>query len=51
MMDDDDFRVKLGVLNQANLIKKYDEKTFNYVVSKAKIDNNYLVRKGIKLYA
>ncbi len=51
MMEDDDFRVKLGVLNQADLLKKYDEKTFNYVVSKAKIDNNYLVRKGIKLYA
>jgi len=47
MMDDDDYRVKYCVLNQASLIKKYSETTFNYVIGKAKIDNYFLVRKGI----
>ena len=51
MMDDDDYRVKLGVLNQAERIKKYSETDFNYIISKAKIDKNYLVRKVTEKYA
>lgn len=46
MMDDDDYRVKLTILNQASLMKGVSTTTFNYVLAKAKIDNNYLVRSG-----
>jgi len=51
MMDDDDYRVKWGVLNQAQKIKKYSDTTFNYILSKAKIDKNYLVRKALEKHA
>jgi len=51
MMDDDDYRVKWGVLSQAQKIKEYSEATFNYILSKAKIDKNYLVRKALINYA
>ena len=51
MMGDDDYRVKLGVLNQAERIKKYSDTDFNYIISKAKIDKNYLVRRAIEKYA
>jgi len=51
MMDDNDFQVKWAILDQALLIKSRSESTFNYVISKARIDNNYLIRKIVDKYA
>lgn len=48
MMDDNDFKVKWAIVNQASLIKQHSLTSFNYIVGKAKIDNNYLVRKVIE---
>lgn len=48
MMDDDDYRVKLGVLNQVKRIKMFSKTDFNFILSKAKIDKNYLVRKVVE---
>jgi hypothetical protein len=46
MMDDDDYKVRWAILFQASMIKKISELTYNYIVGKAKIDNNYLVRRA-----
>jgi len=51
MMDDDDYRVKWGILRQVQKIREYSETTFNYILGKAKIDKNYLVRKALNKYA
>ena len=51
MMDDDDYRVKWCVLNQVQKIKEHSETDFNYILSKAKIDKNYLVRKALEKHA
>lgn len=48
MMDDDDYNVRWAVLHQASMIKKISELTYNYIVGKAKIDNNYLVRRMVE---
>lgn len=48
MMDDDDHDVRWAVLHQASMIKKINELTYNYIVGKAKIDNNYLVRQVVE---
>jgi hypothetical protein len=48
MMDDNDFGVKVFIVRQAHLIRKHSEETFSYITMKAKIDNNYLVRKVIE---
>ncbi len=48
MMDDNDFRVKIAIVRQVHLIKKHSVETSNYIVTKAKIDNNYLVRKSVE---
>jgi hypothetical protein len=48
MMDDDSFEVKWAIVEQAPLIRHKDILAFNYVVSKAQIDNNYLVRTAIR---
>lgn len=45
MMEDAAFRIKLAVLHQASLVKNYSLSTYNYLGDKAKIDQNYLVRK------
>lgn len=50
MMDDDDYRVRWAILHQVPMIKKINEITYNYIVGKAKIDNNYLVRKVVENY-
>ncbi len=51
MMDDDDHKVRWAILYQASMIKKISELTYNYIVGKAKIDNNYLVRRVVENYA
>jgi hypothetical protein len=51
MMDDNDFEVKWAIINQASLIKKHSIETFNYILGKAKIDNNYLVRRALNKYS
>jgi hypothetical protein len=51
MMDDNDYKVRWAVLHQVSKIKKINELTYNYIVGKAKIDNNYLVRKIVENYA
>ncbi len=51
MDDDDDFKVKWAIIHQVELIKTYSTSTFNYIISKAKIDNNYLVRKAVEKLA
>jgi hypothetical protein len=51
MMDDDDYKVRWAVLHQVSMIKKISELTYNYIVGKAKIDNNYLVRRVVENYA
>lgn len=48
MMDDDDFGVKLPIVRQADLLKQKDLDAYNYILSKADIDNHYLVRKVAK---
>ena len=48
MMEDDDYRVRWAILHQATLIKKQSEQTYNYIIGKAKIDNNYLVRRVVE---
>lgn len=48
MMDDDDYKVRWAVLNQASMIKKSNGLVYNYIVGKAKIDNNFLVRRVIE---
>lgn len=48
MMDDDDYRVRWAILNQVSLIKKHNEQTYNYIIGKAKIDNNYLIRQMVE---
>jgi hypothetical protein len=50
MMDDDDFKVKWAIIHQVDLVKKHSISTYNYIVGKAKIDNNYLVRKAVEKY-
>jgi len=44
MMEDLDYRVRLRVLNQINVIKEIDEQFYNHILQKAKVDNNYLIR-------
>ena len=51
MIEDDDYRVKWCVLNQVQKIKKHSKTDFNYILSKAKIDKNYLVRKALEKHA
>ncbi|MDP1715114.1 MAG: hypothetical protein Q8L41_10260 [Anaerolineales bacterium] len=51
MIDDDDYKVRWAVLHQVSMIKKINELTYNYIVGKAKIDNNYLVRRVVENYA
>lgn len=48
MMNDDDFGVKLHIVRQVDLLKQKDLDAFNYILSKANIDNHYLVRKVAK---
>ena len=48
MMDDDDYNVRWAILHQVSLIKKQSEQTYNYIVGKAKIDKNYLVRRVVE---
>ena len=50
MMDDDDARVKRAILNRVSEIERYNKLTFNYILSKAKIDTNYLIRKKAENY-
>jgi len=50
MMDDDDYKVRWAVLHQVSMIKKINELTYNYIIGKAKIDNNYLVRRVVESY-
>lgn len=49
MMDDDDHKVRWVILSKVSLIKKVNEATYNYIIGKAKIDNNYLVRRIVEL--
>ena len=51
MMDDDDYRVRWAILNQAPMIKEINEITYSYIIGKAKIDNNYLTRRVVENYA
>jgi hypothetical protein len=48
MMDDDSFDVKWAIVEQALLIKQHNPATFSYIIGKAQIDNNYLVRISVK---
>lgn len=48
MMDDDDYRIRRAILNQVSLIKKHNEQTYNHIIGKAKIDNNYLIRQMVE---
>ena len=48
MMDDDDFNVRWAILYQSPLIKDVDKQSYNFILQKAKIDSNYLVRKAIE---
>ena len=48
MMDDDDYRVRWAILDQVSLIRIHSEQTHNYIIGKARIDNNYLVRRVVK---
>lgn len=48
MMDDDDYRVRWAILNQVSLIKDRNEQTYYYIIGKAKIDNNFLVRRMVE---
>lgn len=45
MIDDNDFTVKWAIVNQVPLIKQLDVTSYNYILGKARIDNNYIVRK------
>ncbi len=51
MMDGDDFKAKLAIVYQVDLVINYSVSTFNYIIGKAKIDNNYLVRKAVEKYS
>lgn len=48
MMEDDDYRVRWAILDQVSLIMMHSEQTYNYIISKAKIDNNYLVERMVE---
>jgi len=48
MMNDDDFGVKLPIVRQVDLLKQKDFDAYNYILSKANIDNHYLVRRVAK---
>ena len=48
MMDDDDYTVRWAILDQVSLIRNHSEQTYNYIIGKAKIDNNYLVRRVVE---
>lgn len=51
MMNDDNHEVRWAILHQASRIKEINELTYNYIIGKAKIDNNYLVRRVVGNYA
>lgn len=51
MVDDDNFKVKWAIIHQVELIKTHSISTFNYIVGKAKIDNNYLVKKAVEKFS
>ena len=44
MMEDHDHRVRLCVLKHVDIIKESNEKYFNHIIQKAKVDNHFLVR-------
>jgi hypothetical protein len=48
MMDDDNYKVRWVVLDQASLIKKQNEQIYNFIIQKAKIDNHHLVRRMVE---
>jgi len=48
MMDDDNHEVRWAILHQASMIRNHGEQTYNYIIGKAKIDNNYLVRRVVE---
>jgi hypothetical protein len=48
MMDDDNYKVRWVILSKVRLIKKINEGAYNYIVGKAKIDNNFLVRRIVE---
>lgn len=50
MMDDVDFKVKWAIIFHASLVKQHSNTLFNYLIQKARIDNNYLVRKITEKY-
>jgi hypothetical protein len=48
MMDDDNHEVRWAILHQVSMIRNHSEQTYNYIIGKAKIDNNYLVRRVVE---
>ena len=48
MMDDDNFNVRWAILDQSSLIEKLDKQAYSYILQKAKIDSNYLVRRMVE---
>ena len=47
-MDSDNVYIKNSILNKIDLIKDIDPETYNYILQKASIDTNYVVREVYK---
>jgi len=48
MIEDPDYRVRLKVLWQLDKIRKISKPYFNYIIQKAKVDNNFIIRSWLK---
>ncbi len=44
MMDDESFEVRYSVLKQAPRIKMFNTRDFEFIISKAKVDNHFLIQ-------
>jgi hypothetical protein len=47
LIEDPDYRVKFMIINNANKLKPIYKKSLEMIFEKAKIDNNYIVRKNV----
>jgi hypothetical protein len=48
LMDSDNFYIKNKILRNIHLLKDIDFETFKYIIQKASVDTNYVVRKVVK---
>lgn len=48
VMDNDNIYIKIRILKNLHLLKDVDIETYKYIIQKASIDSNFLVRKVVK---